>query len=183
MEAKTTLDKLADANAARFTVGFARKRPIPGGGNCFGSGVLVRYGNVAGILTCAHVVDAVLTEESIGIICNGPRDNQKQAVTVDRDSIRSLVLKGPGPEDEGPDLGFVALPAITMSALEALGSTLNLTRQKERYQEPLRSYEYMELFSGVPGEWMDEPEDKGTHIELGMTTMLISGQLKRFTKN
>jgi hypothetical protein len=41
----------------------------------------------------------------------------------------------------------------------------------------------MELFSGVPGEWMDEPEDKGTHIELGMTTMLIGGQLKRFTKN
>ena len=65
-----TLDELANATVASFTVGFARHPPVHDAGNCFGSGILARYQNVAGILTCAHVVEAAHRQNSIAIIPN-----------------------------------------------------------------------------------------------------------------
>jgi hypothetical protein len=55
------------ARAGHFTVGFValgKDRALSRG-----SGTLVRFGNVAGIMTCAHVLDEVLTESEIGILC------------------------------------------------------------------------------------------------------------------
>jgi hypothetical protein len=64
-----------------------------------------------------------------------------------------------------------------MSALESVGSTVNLSRQREHFKEPLTSHLYMEAFSGSVGEWMGQPEDRQSHIELKNTIMLIGGQI------
>lgn len=173
-----TLDELADAYCARSTVGFTRNPPVGGSANSFGSGTLVRFGRVAGILTCAHVVEAVLTQEEIGLIGNGAREGQRQGIKVDCRALRRLVVRGSGPVEEGPDLGFIELPSTTMSALEALGSTIDLAGQRMRYNEPLTSPQFMEAFAGVPDEWMGLPEERVASIELEVTTMLIGGEIR-----
>ena len=48
-------EKIADAvlnKVKQFTVGFGRAGETPA---AKGSGVLIRYGEISGILTCAHV--------------------------------------------------------------------------------------------------------------------------------
>jgi len=177
MQMTNALDELADASAARFTVGFARHPPIRDAGNCFGSGILVRYRNVAGILTCAHVVEQARAQDAIAIIANGVRDGQKQSTTVNFRSLRHHIVRGNGSEEDGPDLGFVQLPVITMSALQAIGSTLNLDMQQERFRQPLRSPYVMEACSGSVGELMSRPDEKPSHTELENTIMLIGGQI------
>lgn len=172
-----TLDELADASVAHFTVGFARHPPLRDAGNCFGSGILVRYRKVAGILTCAHVVEQARDQGSIAIVANGVRDSQKQSITVQFQSLRYHVVRGSGPEEVGPDLGFVQLPVITMSALQAIGSTLNLDVQQERFKQPLQSPYFMEACCGSVGEMMGQPEEKPSHTELENTIMLIGGQI------
>jgi hypothetical protein len=172
-----TLDELANATVARFTVGFARHPPVHDAGNCFGSGILARYQNVAGILTCAHVVEAAHRQNSIAIIPNSVRDDRKFSITVEFRSLRSHVIKGNGSAEDGPDLAFVQLPAITVSALASVGSVLNLGKQQEIYQAPFRSPKFMESFSGSVGEWMGEPIEKHTHTELENNIMVIGGEI------
>src|SRR5262245_34662317 len=161
-----TLDEVANATIARFTVGFARHPPVRDAGNCFGSGILSRYQNVAGILTCAHVVEAAHRQNSIAIIPNSVRDDRKFSITVEFRSMRNHVIKGDGLAEHGPDLAFVELPAITVSALASVGSILNLGKQQEMSKAPFRSPKFMESLSGSVGELMGEPIEKKTHTEL-----------------
>jgi hypothetical protein len=172
-----TLDELANATVARFTVGFARHPPMHDVGNCFGSGILARYQNVEGILTCAHVVEAAHSQNSIAIIPNGVRDDRKSSIHVEFRLLRSHVIKGNVSEEDGPDLAFVQLPAITVSALASVGSVLNLERQQEVYKAPLRSPKFMEMLSGSVGEWMGKPIEKKTHTELENNIMVIGGKI------
>src|SRR5260370_1057605 len=172
-----TLDELANATVARFTVGFARHPPVHDAGNCFGSGILARYQNVAGILTCVHVVEAAHRQNSIAIIPNSVRDNRKFSITVEFRSLRSHVINGNGSAEDGPDLAFVQLPAITVSALASVGSVLNLGKQQEIYKAPFRSPKFMESFSGSVGEWMCEPIEKHTYTELEKHIMVIGGKI------
>lgn len=172
-----TLDELANATVARFTVGFARNPPIHDVENCFGSGVLARYRNVAGILTCAHVVEAARRERSIAIIPNSVRDDRKFSIAVEFGLLRDHVIKPNGSAEDGPDLAFVQLPAVTVSALEAVGSILNLDKQQQIYKTPLQTPKFMEAFSGSVGEFMGEPVEKETHTELENHIMVIGGDI------
>ena len=129
-----TLDELANATVARFTVGFARHPPVHDAHNCFGSGILARYQSVVGILTCAHVVQAANSQNRIAIIANGVRDDRKQSITVEFSLLRRHVIEGNGAADDGPDLAFVQLPAVTAGALQSIGSILNLGKQQETYK-------------------------------------------------
>ncbi len=95
------INKLADAYCARVTLGFARRPPIQDAENSFGSGVLAQYKKVGGVLTCAHVVEAVVGQEAISIISNGARDGDRQSVGVDIGSLRRVVLKGDGRPEDG----------------------------------------------------------------------------------
>jgi hypothetical protein len=178
-----TLDELANATVARFTVGFARHPPVHDAHNCFGSGILAGYQNIAGILTCAHVVDAAQSQNSIAILPNSVRDDRKFSITVDFRSLRTHVIKGNGSAEEGPDLAFVQLPAITVSTLASVGSVLNLDKQQEIYKAPFRSPKFMESFSGSVGEWMGEPVETQTHTELEHHIMVIGGQISALSSS
>jgi hypothetical protein len=171
------LDELANATVARFTVGFARHPPMHSAGNCFGPGILTRYQNVEGILTCAHVVEAAHRQNSIAIIPNSVRDDRKSASSVEFRSMRNHMIKGNGFAEDGPDLAFVQLPPITVSALASVGSILNLGKQLEKYKTPFRSPKFMESFSGSVGELMSEPIEKETHTELENNIMVIGGEI------
>jgi hypothetical protein len=47
-----------------------------------GSGTLIRFGNIVGILTCAHGLDALLKKAEIGILCFPVRATQIQTVRL-----------------------------------------------------------------------------------------------------
>src|SRR5258708_37404765 len=80
----------------RHTVGFALvtdDRVIAGG-----FGVLVRCGQVGGILTCAHVLDDILGHANrnrdgrIGIIANGPSDQKNQCINMRLADFKALPM-------------------------------------------------------------------------------------------
>src|SRR5271154_5707357 len=51
----------------RSTVGFVRTRDSAP--SSLGSGTLIKFGTIVGVLTCAHVLEALLKEDEVGILC------------------------------------------------------------------------------------------------------------------
>lgn len=80
-EEKAELDRTIMAHAGRSTIGFVTAgETIP---SSRGSGTFIRFGNVAGILTCGDVFREVLKEHEIGIMCAPTRTDQIQRFRVE----------------------------------------------------------------------------------------------------
>jgi hypothetical protein len=115
----TDADKVADATLDRvkhFTIGFGRAGETPA---AKGSGVLIKLGEVHGILTCAHV-DKYLRElkRPVGLV----RFNQgptEQFGTLDMWGVNTYVA------DEEPwtgaDIAFIHLPRHLVGNITARG--------------------------------------------------------------
>ncbi len=172
-----TLDRLADTYVGRPTVGFARDSPARDSASSFGSGTLVRYGSIAGILTCAHVVTAVKKQKVIGLLCNGGSETQIQGIKIECSALRSVVLKGDCDEEDGPDLGFLMLPAHTMNMMEALSSAIDLGQQRDRHDQRVTAKTYMEAATGMIGEWTSEPEVGPIITKVTFTSFLMGGEI------
>jgi hypothetical protein len=75
------LHNVAWTHTGRSTIGFVRvKDNAPAS---LGSGTLIRFGNITGVLNCAHVLEALLGEEEIGILCFPVRATQIQRLRFD----------------------------------------------------------------------------------------------------
>jgi hypothetical protein len=117
----------------RCTVGFIGIRD---GGLMvsFGSGTLIRFGLVAGVLTCAHVLDALRSESDVGLICFPvPRPNEVQSFRIPMEATEQIVIGSGEPWSScGPDIAFLRLPAATMASLESMASVVNgdISRQE-----------------------------------------------------
>lgn len=98
-----------------------------------GSGTLIRFGNVAGVLTCAHVLDDLRSESQVGLLCFPvPRPNEVQSIRVPMDATEQIVVGSQPWSLCGPDIAFLRLPAATMASLESLASVVNgdISRQE-----------------------------------------------------
>jgi hypothetical protein len=111
-------EQIADASLNKvkhFTVGFGRAGETPA---AKGSGVLVRHGELHGILTCAHVND-VLRElkRPIGLVRLN-RGTTEQFGTLNMDEVYSYV-EGEEPWVPGSeDLAFIHLPPHLVGNIE-----------------------------------------------------------------
>lgn len=108
-------EEIADATldgVKQFTVGFGRAGDKPA---AKGSGVLVKHGDLVGILTCAHV-DTYLRslKQPIGLVRLN-RGSANQFGTLDLEEMFSYAAGG---EDEDEDIAFIHLPPHLVGNIE-----------------------------------------------------------------
>ena len=107
-------------HVGRSTIGFVRvKDSAP---TSLGSGTLIRFGNVTGVLTCAHVLEALLGEEEIGILCFPVRATQIQRLHLPMATTDHVAIGTPPWSESGPDLAFLRLPASIVGDIGRIAS-------------------------------------------------------------
>jgi hypothetical protein len=117
------------AYGARCTMGFIEVNEINRSAS-LGSGTLIRFGRVRGILTCAHVLEANLAREESGVLLFPARADAVQMMRVGRIDLMDHVYFRGGPWDQnGPDLAFIRLPEIVMSSIEGMASVVDGEQQ------------------------------------------------------
>jgi hypothetical protein len=148
------------ACAGHYTVGFvalAEDRALSRG-----SGTLVRFGNIAGVLTCAHVLEEVLKKPEIGILCFPTRATEAQKLKVERDKTQHILIGSEPWSECGPDLAFLRLPDAVMPDVERLASVLDGMRHRASALQGEPDPEHrVELVCGVVDERTKPPVIKG----------------------
>jgi hypothetical protein len=151
-----------------------------------GSGTLVSYGNVQGILTCAHVVSHFSNVDPIGILMFEKRElMSKQATRLYKKDIESQIVAIRGSEYgiSGPDLAFFALPSELASSISAKSTFINFSKRRtERVNGLLKADKALSCLQGLIQVWDEsdptyesEKEKIYTHhglINIGSTLQL-----------
>src|SRR5262249_6788274 len=99
--------RLPPRDVRRYAMGFGK--PVPGSFKIFGSGTLVRVGTLSGIVTAAHVWDAIKNLDDIGVFQFPTRPTEIQST---KEQIGHLEVEeiNDGMEDAlGPDIAFIKL--------------------------------------------------------------------------
>jgi hypothetical protein len=129
---------------------------------CAGSGTLVTIGPLFGILTAAHVIEALPKTGEVGLVVGIEDPSKFQRQTILMEHTDSVVMPGVRSPEVGPDLGFLRLPEETIGWLKAQRSFYNLLRRQEDVlanKEPTRSH--ADVVIGMIHELTaDVPSDK-----------------------
>jgi hypothetical protein len=115
---------------ASFLVGFAK---LSIGCNAewvssLGSGTLVTISGRHGILTAAHVLDALPSAGELGLVQFQKTPERYQRLTVQMEHTDSVKFSG---GNGRPDIGFLKLPPKTIEALNTNGVFYNLDKRRE----------------------------------------------------
>ena len=89
---------------------------------CAGSGTLVTVGSQFGILTAAHVIEALPKDGEVGLVVGIEDPAKFQRQTIRMEHTDSVMMRGRKSSQAGPDLGFLRLPEETIGWLRARGS-------------------------------------------------------------
>lgn len=179
---KQMLEQLA-FHLARYSIGFLRFTQETDGidGVAGGTGTLVSIGSVKGILTAAHVVQAVRNEEA-GIARVGQGQRRVQSLKLNFKLATPYVLNADAinpksPEQRAPDLGFLLLPSHDAEILASTHSFYNL--DKERSPSLLvhdLGTGVGEVIFGVVSQWTEDlPSPRSDTRTKGINTVLSSG--------
>jgi hypothetical protein len=110
------------ARTCDYSVTFldARDSPIC----AFGSGTLVDYGQISGIVTCAHVLDTWAKFGEAGLATRSPNSNNRRPPIELRHD--DFVIFGSGNSGgDGPDLAFLRLSESVRTLLKSKSTFLN----------------------------------------------------------
>jgi hypothetical protein len=113
----------------RSTVGF-----VDIGGSSpasLGSGTLIKFGDIVGVLTCAHVLEASLKEDEIGIVCFPVRATQIQTLRVLMARTDYIMIGSPPWGEPGPDLAFLRLFTPIIGDIERMATIANGDHHRE----------------------------------------------------
>jgi hypothetical protein len=140
----------------RSTVGFVRIQGTSPAS--LGSGTLIKFGNVVGVLTCAHVLEAFRKEDEIGILCFPVRAAQIQTLRLLMATTDSIVIGAPPWGEGGPDLAFLRLPASIIGEIERVATIANgdLHRQNIVAADPVSTRKFCAV-AGVVDELTKPP--------------------------
>jgi len=124
-----------------------------------GSGTWVNFSGIEGVLTAAHVLEKVLAQETIGVMCYGTRSTETQSFEIDLREVEAVCFGEAPWTQSGPDLGFLRIPSQRLGTIKAIGSFANA---EKHYAEMLRgepeSKDRIEIVSGGVAEWVTESE-------------------------
>ena len=103
------LSSIVWAHTGRSTVGFVRVEDSAP--TSLGSGTLIRFGSIVGVLTCAHVLEELRDDEDIGILCFPARAAQIQWLRFRVRKKDSVAIGTPPWGEGGPDLASFGCPS------------------------------------------------------------------------
>jgi hypothetical protein len=137
-----------------FTVGFVQFGTDQV--HLIGSGTLINYGRLNGILTAAHVLDEIRRHDQVGLAQFPTRKIQPQGLRLEVSHIDWVQLGRPPYTRCGPDLAFLKLPSVTASALYANSSFVNFEKQsKSAFAGPPPQTAPNDAVVGAVGEWTE----------------------------
>jgi hypothetical protein len=146
--------------AGNFTIGFARLAQGEKGEDAesTGSGTLVTVGSLHGVLTAAHVVEALPKHGNVGIILNVESPAQYQRQVIDMLHTEApVVIKAENFGPLGPDLAFLRIPDETLGWLKAKNSFYNLIKRRDAVLSGERpSKSYADCITGIIHELTEE---------------------------
>ena len=136
-----------------------------------GTGTFVKFGNVYGILTAAHVLAECGPQETIGLVRFPSIQPALQNFRLDLDHTKRIV-EWNGKECDAPDIAFVSIPEVDGRNLEAAGAVFyNLGIARDfKISDPGHRMSTCYAIVGVVGEWTEEgsaTHSKGKKIEIG----------------
>jgi hypothetical protein len=166
---------------AHFTIGFARltASKTAEDAESAGSGTLVTIGSLHGVLTAAHVLDALPKKGAVGIVTfvDRPSDFQKQIVMME--NTEEVVMRGKDFGQIGPDLGFLRLPEESLGWLKAKNSFYNLPKHRAdvlAHKEPTASH--VDSLTGIIHEFTkDAPTGRPSERRKEFTVIFCGARL------
>jgi hypothetical protein len=121
-------------HANHFTIGFTRLRQTDKGEDAVsaGSGTLVTIDSLHGILTAAHVLEALPKHEDVGIslTAESPAHYQKLVIKMDH-SEPPVVIKAEDFGPLGPDLAFLRITTEALGWLKAKNSFYSISKRRD----------------------------------------------------
>jgi hypothetical protein len=129
---------------------------------CAGSGTLAMAGDVYGVLTAAHVLDALPKAGPVGLVVEIEDPSKYQRQTFLIENAECILIRGQSFNRLGPDLGFIRLPPDCIGWLKAQRSFYNLVKHRSDVlsnKEPSKSY--IDTIIGMIHEMTEDvPSDK-----------------------
>lgn len=156
-----------------FTIGFA----TPGGAPAaLGSGVLLRIGDVRGILTCAHVEEYLQKVRTVGI-AGFSRPTAFQMMTLDIRDNHTLVWGSPPWNKTDPDLCFISLTPAQTAGFEARFTFLNAIQNLQKYHEDEPANAAVHAVCGLVEQFSGPTTRERGLISTGLKAVLTPGQI------
>jgi hypothetical protein len=163
---------IIDRAVTRYTIGFVDHSQDPPGS--LGSGTFVRFETVSGILTCAHVIEALIKaarhDGTVGIVAFAARADAIQHIRIRIDATTTISFRNDAWTKDGPDIGFVKLSPNEAEWVSVRASCLNGDEQASvaiSNKEPKRHAFSVDYTAGVIAEWTKtEPLGRNRRITL-----------------
>jgi hypothetical protein len=169
--------QLRDHKILPSTVAFFK--PVLGGFRSVGTGTLAQIGDIHGVLTCAHVLDAIKDETRIDVVLFPVRPATHFLPLNVKDHCEYVTF-GPSRTQDGPDLGFLKLPIPFFESIKHLVSVKNLDIGREHAFAEAEPSQYS--FTVVPGviyEWTPEVQQLEPFFVRGLVNI---GQIEERRK-
>lgn len=126
------LRKMADCSIGFLKISSSEPEPL-------GSGTLVRVGRARGIITAAHVWEAMECHDRVGFYLNSTRRSEIQSALALTSDLVTTIVEAKPRDEAGPDLAFIKLPDRTASLLEMHGVFLNVDRHRDIVDEQTKT--------------------------------------------
>ncbi len=178
------------AVAANFIVSFLKFTKANGIEDAIpaGSGTLVTYRSIYGILTAGHVLEHLPNKGEIGLVrfSNGGRQiYQNQRINMEHTD--RFAIYNSSNNSQGPDLGFLRLPSNEVANLKATNVFYNLEKNMPTLDLKKSNSSYVDAVVGVIAERTNDlPYDvpakriKNIHAQFGVCNIIKTNEVRDF---
>jgi hypothetical protein len=143
-----------------------------GGFRSAGTGTLVEIGKIHGVLTCAHVLDAIKDETRIDVVLSPVRPATRFIPLLNVKDHCEYIKFGPsGAPQDGPDLGFLRLPIPFFDSISHLVSVKNLEIGRDQAFAKEPGEISITLVAGVIYEWTPEVQQTTPFFVRGLLSV------------
>lgn len=122
-----------------------------------GTGIFAEFGKISGIITAGHVLEYLPGKGQIGLVRFPGTDSQLQNYRIEM-LYTDRIVQWLKVEGNAPDLGFLLLPEIEASAIEARGAVFyNMGKSRDfAASSPHHRMAQTNAIVGVVAEWAEE---------------------------
>ena len=146
-----------------------------------GSSTYIKFGDVTGLLTCAHAVHEIQRRadhglKEIGLAIFPTAEDSKQNATIPIEALNLLRIGDQPYTSTGPDIGFIVLPPSFAASFDARASVVDGHLQATRSRTAQPEMACVEIVAGVVAKWIKEhtPEPDITRVRgIGATGKVL----------